>query len=203
MKTDCKWIRDAFFYHVYPLGMTGAPRYNEGEKTSGSRILEIIAWIPHLKNMGVNAVYFGPIFQSLSHGYDTSDYYKTDSRLGTLDDFKTVFMALHDNGIRVVLDGVFNHVGRGFWAFNDVQHRLEESESTAWFEQINFTQTSPCGDKFSYYMWEGNADLVKLNLKNQDVCNHLLSAVKMWMEEFDIDGLRLDAADCIAFDNRS
>lgn len=98
---------------------------------------------------GVNAVYFGPIFQSLSHGYDTSDYYKTDSRLGTLDDFKTVFMALHDNGIRVVLDGVFNHVGRGFWAFNDVQHRLEESESTAWFEQINFTQTSPCGDKFS------------------------------------------------------
>ena len=94
--------------------MTGAPRHNEGEKTSGSRIFEIIAWIPHLKNMGVNAVYFGPIFQSLSYGYDTSDYYKTDSRLGTLDDFKTVFMALHDNGIRVVLDGVFNHVGRGF-----------------------------------------------------------------------------------------
>ena len=127
MKNGCKWIEDAFFYHIYPLGLVGAPRYNEGEKTSGSRILEILEWIPHLKDMGVNAVYFGPVFQSLSHGYDTSDYYKTDSRLGTKDDFKEVFSVLHENGIRIVLDGVFNHVGRGFWAFNDVQHKLEES----------------------------------------------------------------------------
>lgn len=197
MKTGCKWIQDAFFYHIYPLGLVGAPRYNEGEKTSGDRILEILDWIPHLKDMGVNAVYFGPIFQSLSHGYDTSDYYKTDSRLGTKDDFKKVFSALHENGIRIVLDGVFNHVGRGFWAFNDVQYKLEESVYADWFEGIDFTQKSPCGDNFSYYMWEGNSGLVKLNLKNSDVCNHLLDAVKMWMDEFEIDGLRLDAADCI------
>ena len=197
MKSGCKWIQDAFFYHIYQLVLVVAPRYNEGEKTSGSRILEILEWIPHLKDMGVNAVYFGPVFQSLSHGYDTSDYYRTDSRLGTKDDFKEVLSVLHENGIRIVLDGVFNHVGRGFWAFNDVQHKLEESAYAGWFEGIDFTQKSPCGDNFSYYMWEGNTGLVKLNLKNADVCNHLLGAVKMWMDEFGIDGLRLDAADCI------
>ncbi len=197
MRTTCRWIKDAFFYHIYPLGLTGAPRYNEGEKTSGNRILEVLEWIPHLRDMGVNAIYFGPVFQSISHGYDTSDYCRTDSRLGTADDFKKVFSALHENGIRIVLDGVFNHVGRGFWAFNDVQHNLEKSAYTDWFEGIDFTQTSPCGDRFSYLMWEGNTDLIKLNLKNQDVCGHLLGAVEMWMDEFGIDGLRLDAADCV------
>ena len=119
------WINEAVFYHIYPLGFTGAPRYNEGEKTSGNRIQKVLEWIPHLKELGVNAIYFGPVFQSISHGYDTSNYYITDSRLGDIEDFKKVFSQLHDKGIKIVLDGVFNHVGRGFWAFNDVQHNLE------------------------------------------------------------------------------
>lgn len=191
------WIHDAIFYHIYPLGFCGAPKYNEGEKTADSRILKILEWIPHLKDLGISAIYFGPIFQSIAHGYDTSNYYETDSRLGTKEDFKTVFDALHENGIKVILDGVFNHVGRGFWAFNDVQHRLLESEYKDWFHNLNFSQNSPLGDNFSYEMWEGNADLIKLNLKNEAVCNHLIGAVKMWIEELGIDGLRLDAADCV------
>lgn len=191
------WINEAVFYHIYPLGFTGAPKYNEGEKTCGNRIRKVLEWIPHLKELGVNAIYFGPIFQSISHGYDTSNYYITDSRLGDIENFKEVFSKLHDNEIKIILDGVFNHVGRGFWAFNDVQHNLEQSKYTDWFYQLDFTKQSPAGDKFAYEMWEGNGDLVKLNLKNPDVYNHLLGAVKMWIEELGIDGLRLDAADCV------
>lgn len=191
------WVNESMFYHIYPLGMAGAPKYNEGKNTSGQRILDILEWIPHLKNLKINAVYFGPIFQSNSHGYDTSDYYVTDSRLGDKETFKQVFSALHENGIKVVLDGVFNHVGRGFWAFHDIQNKLEQSEYKDWFVNLNFSEKSQAGDGFTYEMWEGNGDLVKLNLKNPDVCNYLLGAVKMWIDEFEIDGLRLDAADCV------
>lgn len=200
MKKAINWVNESIFYQIYPLGLTGAPRYNEGKKTEGSRILQIIDWIPHLKHMDVNAIYFGPIFQSIAHGYDTSNYYETDSRLGTKEDFKLVFKKLHENDIRVILDGVFNHVGRGFWAFNDLQHNLEHSKYKDWFSNVNFSYHSPAGDKFSYDMWEGNADLIKLNLRNQDVVNHLLGAVGMWIEEWGIDGLRLDAADCVDID---
>ena len=194
---NINWVNEAIFYHIYPLGFCEAPKYNEGEKTADVRILKVLEWIPHLKELGVNAIYFGPIFESIAHGYDTSTYYLTDSRLGSKEDFKNVFDALHKNGIRVVLDGVFNHVGRGFWAFNDVQHKLWDSEYKDWFSGLNFSQKSPLGDGFSYDMWEGNADLVKLNLKNKAVCDHLIGAVKMWIEDLGIDGLRLDVADCV------
>ena len=197
---NINWINEAVFYHIYPLGFCDAPKYNEGEKTAGNRIKKVLEWIPHFRELGINAIYFGPIFDSIAHGYDTSNYYVTDRRLGSLEDFKEVFNALHENGIKVVLDGVFNHVGRGFWAFNDVQHKLVNSEYKDWFHNLNFASKSPLGDGFSYEMWEGNADLIKLNLKNEQVINHLLGAVKMWIEELKIDGLRLDAADCVDMD---
>lgn len=197
MTTKKNWINEAIFYHIYPLGFTGAPRYNEGEKTAGSRILDVLEWIPHLKELGINAVYFGPVFESGSHGYDTSDYYQTDTRLGTKEDFKQVFSELHKNGIKVVLDGVFNHVGRGFFAFKDLQKNLENSEYKDWFCNLNFSWTSPLGDPFAYETWHGAAELVKLNLRNPAVSDYLLGAVEMWMDELEIDGLRLDAADCV------
>ena len=191
------WMDEAMFYHIYPLGFTGAPRVNEGETAAGSRILKVLEWIPHLKEIGINAVYFGPVFESLTHGYDTSDYFETDRRLGTKEEFKQVFDALHKNGIRVVLDGVFNHVGRGFWAFRDVQEKGEASPYKDWFSGMNFGWGNSRGDRFSYDTWQGHDDLVKLNLYNPAVTDHLLAAVRMWMEEFRIDGLRLDAADCV------
>lgn len=197
MADEKNWIREAMFYHIYPLGFTGAPLQNEGEATAGGRILEVLDWIVHFKELGINAIYFGPIFESVSHGYDTTDYYQTDSRLGSKEDFKKVFTALHENGIRVIVDGVFNHVGRKFFAFLDVQKNLEQSDYKDWFCNLNFSWQSPLGDSFSYENWHGAAELVKLNLRNPAVCEYLLGAVGMWMDELGIDGLRLDAADCV------
>ncbi len=193
------WITDAIFYHIYPLGFCGAPMVNE-EKQPVNRIEKVIGWIPHLKEMNINAVYFGPVFDSQWHGYDTSDYRKIDWRLGTNEDFKKVCNALHKNGIRVVPDGVFNHVGRDFWAFKDVIQNGQASKYCGWFSGIDFSKRSPMGDAFTYDSWEGHYTLVKLNLKNPEVCEHLLSAVGGWIDEFDVDGIRLDAADCVDID---
>lgn len=200
MKRTGYWYDDAVFYHIYPLGLTGAPHQNEGAATAGSRILAVTDWIPHLQEMGINAVYFGPVWESGTHGYDTHDYYKLDSRLGTNEDFKKVCRALHDAGIRVVLDGVFNHVGRGFAPFLDVQANRENSPYKDWFAGMNFGWNNSYNDNFSYETWSGCEELVKLNLYHGDVKKYLLDAIAMWIDVFEIDGLRLDAADCIQHD---
>ena len=190
-----QWINDSVFYHIYPLGFCGCPEYNDGK--TEYRLNKVIDWISHLKDMGINAVYFGPVFESKKHGYDTSDYYKIDCRLGDNASFKKICDELHANGIRVILDGVFNHVGRDFWAFRDVQQYGQNSQYCGWFQNLNFGGNSPYNDPFWYEGWSGHYDLVKLNLYNQAVVDHLIGAVDMWINEFKIDGLRLDAADCI------
>lgn len=96
-----------------------------------------------------------------------------------------------------MLDGVFNHVGRDFFAFKDVRQNRENSRYASWFENVNFRNNSPYNDGFSYEGWAGHYDLVKLNLHNDEVVNYLLDCARFWIDEFDIDGLRLDAADCI------
>lgn len=191
------WIKDAVFYHIYPLGFCGAPRFAHEETEIRHRILKIIDWIPHLQEMSINALYLGPIFASYEHGYDTSDYRMLDPRLGTNEDFQTVCDALHEAGIRIVLDGVFHHVGRSFWAFKDLCENKEQSPYKDWFSNLDFHRSSPYGDPFSYEAWEGHYNLVKLNLRNEEVISHLLESVGMWMDAFHIDGLRLDAADRI------
>ena len=193
------WVNNAVFYHIYPLGFCGAPLLNTGSSPI-NRIEKVIEWIPHLKEMNINAVYFGPVFESTVHGYDTNDYRKIDRRLGDNESFKKVCYELHQNGIRVVLDGVFNHVGRDFAPFKDLQENYRQSKYTNWFNNINFDGSSPYGDPFSYEAWQGHYSLIKLNLKNQEVVDYLLQSVKMWIDEFEIDGLRLDAADCIDLD---
>ena len=153
-----------------------------------------------LKELGVDAVYFGPVFESVEHGYDTTDYRVIDRRLGTNEMFAHICDELHKNGIRVILDGVFNHVGRNFWAFKDVQEKGQASEYCDWFAGLNFGGQSPCGDNFWYEGWNGYYNLVKLNLRNWHVCDYLIDAVGMWMDQFHIDGIRFDAADCVDFD---
>ena len=189
------WAYESVFYQIYPLGFTGAPFENDGVLTH--RILKVIDWIPHIKKLGANAVYFCPVFESDTHGYNTRDFTKIDVRLGTNEDFKKVVQALHENGIKVVLDGVFNHVGRGFWAFRDVLEKREGSPYVNWFSRIDFGGNSPYNDGLWYEGWEGNYDLVKLNLWNLDVKGHIFNAVEGWINEFDIDGLRLDVAYCL------
>ena len=186
------WAYESVFYQIYPLGFCGAPFENDGKLEH--RILKVKEWIPHMKRLGMDAIYFSPIFESDTHGYNTRDFRKIDVRLGTNEDFKEVCEALHENGIKVVLDGVFNHVGRGFGPFWDVLKNREHSPYLNWFYRIDLGGNSNYNDGLWYEGWEGNYDLVKLNLRNEDVVRYLLESIKQWVEEFDIDGLRLDVA---------
>lgn len=151
------------------------------------RILKVLDWTDHIKKLGANAIYFSPVFESDTHGYNTRDYRKIDCRLGSNEDFKQVCDKLHSEGIRVVLDGVFNHAGRGFWAFQDVLKNRENSPYLNWFH-INLGGNSNYNDGLWYEGWEGNYDLVKLNLQNEEVVQYLLESVRGWVDEFDIDG---------------
>ena len=191
------WANDAQCYQIYPLGLCGAPIRNDQTGEPISRLNQLYAWIGHLQDLGINLLYLGPVFESTAHGYDTIDYFTVDRRLGNNSDLQQLIAALHAAGIRVVLDGVFNHVGRDFWAFRDVQSHGQASSYADWFAGLNFNQSSPYGDQFSYQGWHGHYDLVKLNLHNSAVREHLFQAVSQWIEQFGIDGLRLDAADQI------
>ena len=185
------WAYNSVFYQIYPIGFCGAPYANDG--ICVSRILKIGEWADYLKELGVDAILLNPIFDSDNHGYDTRDFRTIDCRLGTNKDFADVCRTLHEHGIRIVLDGVFNHVGRGFWAFRDVQEKKWDSPYKDWFH-ISFDGNSCYDDGFWYEGWEGHYELVKLNLQNSTVTDYLLDCVRGWLEEFDIDGLRLDVA---------
>lgn len=188
------WFDDATIYQIYPLGLCGAPLQNDGSDQTGEhRILRVLDWVEHIKKLGATCVLFNPLFDSDAHGYDTRDYNRVDPRLGTKEDFQAVCKALHEAGIRVMLDGVFNHVGRGFWAFRDVQEKKWDSAYKDWFH-ISFDGNSCYNDGFWYEGWEGHFELVKLNLQNPAVVDYLMECVKYWIDEFDIDGLRLDVA---------
>ena len=191
------WFDEAVIYQIYPLGLCGAPRDNDG--VQAHRILRVLDWIEHIKETGADTVLFNPLFQSDRHGYDTRDYNTVDCRLGTNEDFKRVSGALHDAGLRVMLDGVFNHVGRGFWAFQDVQEKKWDSPYKDWFH-ISFDGNTGYNDGFWYEAWEGHHELVKLNLNHPDVIRHQFEAIQAWVEQFDIDGLRLDVAYCLSPD---
>ncbi|NTW03211.1 MAG: alpha-amylase [Oscillochloris sp.] len=191
------WSQDAVFYHIYPLGLCGAPHANDFSCPPTPRLAEIQGWIEHMRSLGVNALYLGPLFESGAHGYDTADYYNVDRRLGDNSTLAELSAALHAAGIRLILDGVFHHVGRDFWAFRDLQANGASSPYRDWFVGVDFTQRSPYGDAFSYMAWDGHFDLVKLNLSHPDVRAHLFGAVRQWFELFNIDGLRLDVAELI------
>lgn len=188
------WAYESVFYQIYPIGFCGAPRVNDG--VTVPRIRKVSDWAEHIASLGCNAVYFSPIFESDSHGYDTRDFRKVDCRLGTNEDFAAVCKTLHEHGIKVVLDGVFNHVGRGFWAFKDVQEKKWDSPYKDWFH-ISFDGNSNYNDGFWYEGWEGHYELVKLNLYNPAVKEYLKEVITGWVKEFDIDGLRLDVAYCL------
>ncbi len=193
------WYDEACFYHIYPLGLLGAPAQNEYNGVT-HRLKNLDTWIEHIDGLGCNAIYIGPLFESVGHGYETTDYRKLDSRLGDNKDLKRFVKKCHDKGIRVILDGVFNHTGRDFFAFKDIKENRENSRYKDWYCNVNFWGNNEYNDGFSYDNWGGYNLLVKLNLRNPEVRDYLFDTVRFWVNEFDIDGLRLDAADVLDFD---
>ena len=191
------WYDSAVFYHIYPLGLCGCPHDNNGHEAH--HFDKITEWSDHAWQLGCNAIYIGPLFESGSHGYDTIDYRKVDRRLGTNDEFKAYVKHCHDHGQKVIVDGVFNHTGRGFFAFQDLKQYREGSRYRDWYCNVNFWGNNEYNDGFSYDNWGGHNLLVKLNMWNQDVKNYLFDTVRFWITEFDIDGIRLDAADVLDF----
>ena len=192
------WYERGVFYHMYPLGMTGAPRHNDATEVT-NRFAELLQWILHIRSLGCNAIYIGPLFESTSHGYDTRDYKLVDRRLGDNETFKVFVKQCHDSGIRVVVDGVFNHTGREFFAFKDIQEKKWDSPYKDWYKGVNFDWQGPCGDPFGYDAWQGHFELPCLNLFNPAVRSYLFDVIRFWVDEFDIDGIRLDCANVLDF----
>lgn len=193
------WYDNAVFYHIYPLGMTGAPKENSyGEPVE--RLNQLIPWISHIKNIGCNALYIGPLFESVGHGYETTDYRKLDSRLGTNETLKKFVAECHAQGVKVIFDGVFNHTGRDFFAFKDIKQNRENSQYKDWYCNVNFWNNNEYNDGFTYDNWGGYNLLAKLNQKNPAVKDYICDVIRFWVQEFDVDGIRLDAADVLDFD---
>ena len=192
---DVKWYDKAVFYHIYPLGLCGCAHENTG--VPEEHFDKLNEWTVHAGNIGCTAIYIGPLFESVGHGYETTDYKMVDRRLGTNDDFKKFVENCHNNGIKVVVDGVFNHTGRGFFAFKDLKENRENSRYKDWYCNVNFGGNNEYNDGFSYENWGGYNLLAKLNVWNPEVKNYLFDVVRFWISEFDIDGIRLDAADVL------
>ena len=193
------WYDEAVFYHIYPLGLLGCPHENDyGEPVH--RLTYLAPWVRHIKEAGFNAIYIGPLFESVGHGYETTDYKKLDGRLGTNEDLKAFVDDCHKNGLRVIFDGVFNHTGRDFFAFKDIREKRESSRYLGWYSGLNLGGNNSFNDGFSYDNWGGYDLLVRLNQKNPEVQGYIADVIRFWVKEFDVDGLRLDAADVLDFD---
>lgn len=190
------WFESSFMYQVYPLGLCDAPYENDGVLAHRLRRLLDNGWVDHMSKLGSDCLLLNPVFESISHGYDTTDYKKVDCRLGDNQDLVDLVDACHSRGIKVLLDGVFNHVGRDFWAFKDVQEKRWDSPYAGWFE-IDWNGNTEWDDGFSYSTWQGVPYLVKLNHSNFELNDYLADVIRGWEHDFNIDGLRLDVAYCL------
>ena len=189
-----RWAPDAVFYHIFPLGLCGAPRSNDRSGPPARRLELLTPWFDHARDLGATALLLGPMMESGTHGYDVIDYFDVDRRLGDRPALAHLVREAHHRGLRVVFDAVFNHAGRDFRAFRDVRAKGRDSRFADWFH-LDFQGRSPLGDPFSYQTWNGCHDLVKLNLGHPEARGHLFDAVSDWIGRYDIDGLRLDAAE--------
>lgn len=156
------WASESVFYQIYPFGACNAPF--ENDHVLEHRIHKLEDFIPHLKKLNIDCVMLNSIFESRTHGYDTTDFKMLDTRLGTNEDLKEVIEKFHNNNIKIILDAVFNHVGRDFFAFKDVLEKKWDSPYKDWF-YIDFNGNNHYNDGFWYQDWEGNDILVKLIFK--------------------------------------
>lgn len=199
------WVQDAIFYQIFP------DRFANGDPTNdppnlhkwgaaptswafqGGDLRGIIQHFDYLLDLGINAIYLNPIFAATTnHRYNTSDYYQIDPKLGKLDDFRALLETAHRNDVRIVLDGVFNHVGRGFFAFVDVLENGDNSPYKNWFHIKGFPLDAYDGDQSEKYIgWWNHKALPKLNTSNKQVRKYIFDVARYWIE-LGIDGWRLD-----------
>ncbi len=193
------WAAHAVWWHVYPLGFVGAPI--EGRSMSavpgdpgaraGSRLGRLEAWLDYAVELGCSGIALGPIFASESHGYDTVDHRRVDARLGDDVDFDHLRGAVHGRGLRLLLDGVFNHVGRGHPYVRDVCSRGDASPYAGWFR---YDDTRAAGDgEPPFAVFEGHRQLVALNHVEPAVADYVVDIMDHWLDR-GADGWRLDAA---------
>lgn len=185
---------EMIIYHIFTMGYCGAETTQDQCEGIHHRLTKIEAQLPYLNKLGINTLLLGPLFSSISHGYDTTDYRQVDPRLGTNEDLNHLVKTCHQHGIGVILDCVFNHVGRNFFAFQDLKQNREQSNYKEWFDQVNFWDNNEYNDGFSYHNWAGCNNLVKLNLHHPEVKKYLTETLMFWLDHFDIDGVRMDAA---------
>jgi len=200
-----KWVRDAVFYQIFPDRFANGNKENDPynvkpwlEKPStkgfhGGDLQGVIQKFDYLIDLGINAIYFNPIFQAAStHRYDTYDYFSIDPILGNINDFQALLKVAHDNQVKVVIDGVFNHCGRGFFAFNNILENGQDSPYLNWFhiKNLPLDAYSP-GEARNYLGWWGYKSLPKFNTDEPEVRQYLLDVARYWIE-LGADGWRLD-----------
>ncbi len=201
-----EWVRDAIFYQIVVDRFENSTTKNDDENAAswgseptlsdwmGGDLNGIRSRWDYLTDIGITALYLTPVFTCKSyHGYDTVDYYQVDPRFGTNEDLKALVQEAHERGIRVVLDGVFNHVSEDFFAFRDVLEHQENSAYKDWFHIEQFPIAVADGQDH-YAHWEGMAGMPKLNVLNPETRDYLCGVVKYWLQEAGTDGWRLDAA---------
>ena len=187
-----EWTEHVIWWHSYPLGFVGAPIHPEHrDGTVAHRLGAMEPWLDHVVELGLNGLVLGPVFASSSHGYDTLDHFSIDDRLGDQADFDRLVRAAREKGIRVLLDGVFNHVGRQHPWFLDVERNGRDSPHAGLF-RIDWTGWSP-GDPVNSDVFEGHDILVALDHESVDVENLVVDVMNHWLDR-GIDGWRLDAA---------
>lgn len=186
------WVEHVMWWHVYPLGFVGAPIRPESREGHGARRLPMVEqWFDHILDLGLNGLALGPVFSSMSHGYDTLDYFAVDDRLGDEADLVQLVKAAHERGIRVLLDGVFNHVGRAHPWFADVERSGPQSPYAGLF-RIDWTGWSP-GEPVKADVFEGHDGLVALDHSSPRVVDLVVEVMNYWLAR-GVDGWRLDAA---------
>ena len=197
------WVKDAIFYQIFPDRFCRSAKYKAvgkfvdwdtlptRENMFGGNLAGIIDKLDYIASLGVNAVYLCPIFKSNSnHRYHTVDYFEIDPVLGTLKDFDNLVKKAHKLGLRVILDGVFNHCSRGFFQFNSLMELGKNSPYVDWFHVHGWPLHAYSG-KPNYDCWWGYPALPKFNTDNPDVREYLFSVGEYWMKR-GIDGWRLD-----------
>lgn len=194
-----EWAKDAIFYHIYPLGYCGAPRRNDLSSAPVPRLDRLTADLGRIASLGFNALYLGPVFEAVAHGYDPVDWRTVDRRLGTGDTLKRLCDEAKRLGLRLVFDGVFNHTGREHPWFRELRSlgdKAPGSIAAARYASVR-AGSSPFGDSFAYEGWAGNYDLAKLEARDEATKGELIGAALSWIDDYGIDGIRLDTADCL------